>query len=68
MAGSVCCTEASQRDPQVARQAGTVTEGGPAKTARGTPQHMWLGFVVFIGADGCYKSIRKCEEKESRVE
>jgi hypothetical protein len=29
---------------------------------------MWFGFVVFIGADGSYKSIRKCEEKESRVE
>jgi hypothetical protein len=29
---------------------------------------MWLGFVVFIGADGSYKSMRKCEKKESRVE
>lgn len=65
MMGSLCCTEASQRDPQVARQAGTVTEGGPAKPVRGTPQDMWL---VFIGADGCYESMRKSEEKESRVE
>jgi hypothetical protein len=68
MMGSVCRTEASQGDPQVARQAGTVTEGGPAEIARGTPQNMWLGFAVFIGADGCYESMRKCEEKESRVE
>jgi hypothetical protein len=68
MVGSLCCTEASQRDPQVARQAGTVTEGGPAKPVRGTTQHMSLGFVVLTGADGCYKSMRKCEEKESRVE
>jgi hypothetical protein len=29
---------------------------------------MRLGFVVFIGADWYYESMRKCEEKESRVE
>lgn len=68
MMDHVCGAEASQRDPQVARQAGTVTEGGPAKTARGTPQHMRFEFIVFIGADGCCKSVCKCEEKESRVE
>jgi len=66
MMGSVCCTEPSQRDPQVTRQAGAVSEGGPAKTARGTTQHMRLVFVVFIGADGYYESMRKCEEKERR--
>jgi hypothetical protein len=68
MISSISCTEASQRDPQVARQAGAVTEGGSAKTVRGTTEHMSLGFVAFNGADGCYKSMRKCEEKESRVE
>jgi hypothetical protein len=67
MAGSVCSTEASQCDPQVARQAGTVTESGPAKTARGAHQHMWLG-VVFIGGDGRHEGMRKCEEKDNRAE
>ncbi|SRR6266436_5547805 len=67
-AGSLCGAEASQRDPQVARQTGTVTESGSVKAARGTPQHMPLVFIVFIGADGCYKSIRKGKYEESRVE
>ena len=65
MMGSICGTEASQSDPQVARQAGTVAEGRPAKTARGAAQHRSLGCV---GADGCDESMRECEEKESRVE
>lgn len=67
-AGSVCRAEASQRDPQVARQAGAVTKGGPMKAMRGTPEHMPLRFLVFIGADGCYESMRKCEDDESGVE
>jgi hypothetical protein len=68
MTGSVCSTEASQRDPQVARQACAVTEGGSAKPVRGTTEHMSRGYDVFFGADGCYKSMRKCEEKESRAD
>lgn len=68
MVGSLCSAEAFQRDPQVARQTGTMAEGRLAKTLRGTPQHMRLEYAAFIGVDGWYQSMRKCEEKESRFE
>jgi hypothetical protein len=45
-----------------------VTKGGLVKAVGGTFERMPLRFVVFIGADGSYESVRKREDEESRVE
>ena len=45
-----------------------MTKGGPVKAMRGTPERMPLRFLVFIGADRRYESMRKCEDDEGGVE